>query len=277
MGNKSLPILAIAVLLLSGCRSEYERIRSSGSPEAIYKKAMAYYDNEDYVKAQGLFELVLPNYRGRVEAEELYYRYAYTYYHTRQYLMASHYFNSFIQTFGASPYKEETSFMSAYATYKQSPSFRLDQSSTGKAIDELQQFINTYPTSARVAECNTLIDELRQKLERKAYDEGRLYFDLKNYQSSVKSFENLLRDFPETANAEQVRYMILKASFLLAENSVVEKQPERYAEALEQAQEFLQKYASGVHGKEAAQIKETSSKKIKQSEHVGYQSKGTRP
>jgi outer membrane protein assembly factor BamD len=276
MGNKSLPILIMAIVLLSSCRSEYERIRSSGSPEAIYKKALEYYDNKDYVKAQGLFELVLPNYRGKAEAEELYYRYAYTYYYSRQYMMASHYFNSFIQTFGASPYREELTYMSAYAAYMQSPTFRLDQSSTRKAIDELQQFINTYPTSSRLATCNQLIDELRQKLEKKAYDEGRLYFDLKNYQSSVKSFENLLRDFPETANVEQVRYMILKASFLLAENSIVEKQPERYAEALEQAQEFLQKYAGGVHGKEAAQIKETSIKKIKQSEHVGYQSKGTR-
>jgi len=71
MGNKSLPILIMAIVLLSSCRSEYERIRSSGSPEAIYKKALEYYDNKDYVKAQGLFELVLPNYRGKAEAEEL--------------------------------------------------------------------------------------------------------------------------------------------------------------------------------------------------------------
>ena len=166
--------------------------------------------------------------------------------------------------------------MSAYSNYKMSPTFRLDQTHTLKAIEDFQLFTNTYPESERVAECNKLIDELRSRLERKAYDEGELYFDLRNYQSSVQSFENLLRDFPETNNAEEVRFMILKATFLLAENSVIEKQSERYTEALNRAEEFVARYSKSANLKEAALIKETSIKKLKQLENVGYKSKSTR-
>ncbi len=267
----------LPVLLLSACRSEYEKLRTSGDPSAMHQKAFEYYDKKDYIRAQGLLELALPSFRGKKEAEEMYYRYAYTYYYTRQYILASYHFNSFVQTFGGSPYKAEMAFMAAYCNYKLSPSFRLDQTYTLKAIDELQLFANTYPDSPRVKDCNQLIDEMRAKLERKAYEEGKLYFDLRNYQSAAHSFENLLRDFPETNNAENVRYMIMQASFLLAENSVVEKQGDRYQEALDQANEFLARFPSGTYAKEALQIKETALKKIKQLEqNVGYKSKSSR-
>ncbi len=267
----------VSVLLLSACRSEYEKLRTSGDPNAMYKKAFEYYDKKDYLKAQGLLELALPSFRGKKEAEEMYYRYAYTYYNTRQYILAAYHFNSFVQTFGGSPYKEEMAFMAAYCNYKLSPSFRLDQTYTLKAIDELQLFANTYPDSPRVKDCNRLIDEMRAKLERKAYEEGKLYFDLRNYQSAAHSFENLLRDFPETNNAENVRYMIMQSAFLLAENSVIEKQGDRYQEALDRANEFLARFPSGTYAKEAVQIKETALKKIKQLEqNVGYKSKSSR-
>ncbi len=275
----ALPVLFCcftAFFVLSACRSEYEKIRTTGDPQMLYKKGFEYYDKKDYIKAQGLLELALPSFRGKQEAEEIYYRYAYTYYHTRQYILASYHFNSFVQTFGGSPYRQELAFMAAYCNYKLSPTFRLDQTYTNKAIDELQLFANTYPDSPRVKECNNLIDELRAKLERKAYDEGRLYFDLRYYQSAVHSFENLLRDFPETSNAENVRYMIMRASFLLAENSVIEKQGDRYQEALERANEFLARFPTSSNAKEAGQISEASAKKIKQLENVGYKSKSTR-
>jgi outer membrane protein assembly factor BamD (BamD/ComL family) len=51
---------------------------------------------------------------------------------------------------------------------------------------------------------------LRRKLEEKAFAEGELYFNLRQYQSAVISFDNLLRDYPESPDAERVRYLIAK-------------------------------------------------------------------
>jgi len=261
-------LTGLVFMLATSCKSEFEKIRTGGDPEAMYKKAFEYYDNEDYQKAQTLLELVISNYRGRKESEEIYFRYAYTYYNLGQYLLASYYFKNFSQTYSTSSYREEADFMDAYSNYQLSPTFRLDQTYTQKAIDGFQLFINTYPNSERVAECNRLIDEMRAKLEKKAFEEGRLYFDLRQYQAATHTFENLLKDFPETANAEEIRFMIIRANYLLAENSILLRQEERYQETLKLANEFLDRYTGGEYEREIRSIKENSEKKLNQIDNV---------
>ncbi len=266
----------LVITLLSSCKSEFERIRASGDPNLLYQKAFEYYDNEDYLKSQALLELVMPSYRGKKEAEEIFMRYAYTYYHTGQYILASYYFNNFSQTYSTSPQREEADYMAAYSNYKLSPSFRLDQSYSEKAIDGFQLFINTYPQSKRVDECNALIDVMRKKMEVKAFAEGKLYYDVRQYQASMQSFENLLKDFPETDAVEEVRYFMVKAAFHLAENSIVDKQQERYQDAITRAKEFQQRFGSSKYRKEVLEIETTSNKKINQLTNVGYQNQSSR-
>ncbi len=255
--------LAAGLLLsLSACKSQFERIRTSGDPALIYEQAQSYYESEEYQKAQTLYELLISTYRGRQEAEDIYFKYAYTYYNLEQYILATYYFKNFAQTYTSSPLREEATFMSAYSNYQLSPTFRLDQTYTNKAIEEFQLFVNTYPRSERVNECNRLIDEMRAKLEQKGFEEGKLYFDLSMYQAATHVFENVLKDFPETRNGEDVRYMIVRSAFLLAENSVVEKQEERYKEALKRANAFAARYPNSQYGKEISSIIKDSSKSL---------------
>ncbi len=268
-------IFSVAFLGLTACRSEFERIRASGDPVAILKKADEYYAAEEYQRAQTLYELVLPSYRGKKEAEEIAYRYANTYYNLGQYILASYYFSNFSQTFGGSPKKEEADYMSAYCNYKMSPSFRLDQTYSDKAIEAFQLFINTYPQSSRVTECNRLIDEIRAKQEEKAYNEAVLYFDMQYYQSAIQTFENMLKDFPETSDAEQVRFMILRSSHLLAENSFVDKQEERYRETRDRAEEYVERFPKSKNIREAREMLNNARKKLNQLNNVRHQSQSS--
>ena len=228
----------IVAISISSCKSEFERIRTNPNPDIIYDKSMDYYKKGDFEKAQILMEQILGNFKGRSKAEPLYFNYANTHFQLGNFISSAGYFKSFSQTFPTSNNREEADFMTAMSYYKMSPNYRLEQTNSEKAIDEFQIFVNTHPKSTRISECNSKIDELRAKLEQKAYEEGVLYYDLKNYQSSVQSFENLLKDFPETRHAEQVRYMILKASFLYAENSIYEKQADRYQAAMKKYDDF---------------------------------------
>ncbi len=248
------PLLFALIFLASSCKSNFERTRTSGNAELILTTAFKYYEKKNYQRALTLFELVINTLRGDARAEKAYYEYAQCHYKTKQYLLAAFYFKNFSNTFTSSPLREDAAFMSAYSNYELSPSFRLDQKASESAIEDFQVFVNLFPTSEKVAECNKLIDELRRKLEQKAFAEGQLYYDLRQYQSAVISFDNLLRDYPESPDVERVRYLIAKASFLLAENSVVEKKEERYAEAATRCNDFLDKYPSGKYYKE---IKET--------------------
>lgn len=278
MGKNALKYILIGLgigLFVFGCKSEYETIRTSGDPELILKQAYAYYDQEEYQRAQSLFELVISVYRGRAEAEELNFKYAYSYYYLKNYILSTYYFKEFAQTYGASNKKQEAEFMSAYSNYLLSPKYRLDQSYTNTAIQELQFFINTYPNSERVDQCNNLIDELRAKLEKKAFEEGRLYFDLRRYDAAVQVFENLLKDFPETENTAQIRWMITSSAYLLAENSVLQRQRERYQETVDLAEEFLQRFSNSEYAEEVQQMKEDSEENINQLKNVRYQNEST--
>ncbi len=253
----------VGLFLLSGCKSEFEKIRASGDVELIHRKAREYFEQGEYQRAQTLYELVIPAYRGKRELEDVYFQYAYTFYHQGKYILANYYFKNFATTFPNSTHREEAEFMAAYSYYHLSPSFRLDQSYTEKAIEEFQLFVNMYPHSERVQECNRLIDEMRLKLEQKAFAEAMLYYDLRQYQAAVVTFENLLKDFPETRKAEQVRFMIVKSAYELARNSIYTKQEERYKEVVEYADYYLRKFADGKNQKEVATILDGSIQKLK--------------
>ncbi|MBL7828960.1 MAG: outer membrane protein assembly factor BamD [Saprospiraceae bacterium] len=259
--------LFVALFLAASCKSNYEKIRTSGDAELILTKAFDYYEKKNYQRALSLFDLVLNTLRGDARAEKAYYQYAYCHYNTKQYLLAAFYFKNFSNTFTNSQFREETAFMSAYSNYLLSPTFRLDQGNTKTAIEEFQLFVNLFPSSKRVEECNKLIDGLRRKLEEKAFAEGQLYYDLRQYQSAVISFDNLLRDYPESPDVERVRYLIAKSSYLLSENSVIEKKVERFTECVKRCEDFLGKYPKGSYSKEIKQLKkdaEASLKNVKQ-------------
>ena len=249
--------------MLASCKSEFERIRVSGDAEKILNKAFEYYEKEEYQRAQTLFDLVLNTIKGKEQAEKAYYYYAYTYYHLKQYTLAAYYFKNFANTFTSSAFREEAAYLSAYSNYLLSPTYRLDQASTRTAIDEFQLFVNLFPQSKRVADCNKLIDQLRRKLEEKAFAEGELYYNLRQYQSSVISFDNLLRDYPESPDAERVRYLIAKSAFLLSENSIVEKKRDRYTETITRCNDFLEKYPEGKYAKEIKQIRKDAERERK--------------
>lgn len=269
-------VVAVIVLFaLPGCKSEFEKIRTSGDADSIYKTALDFYDKGEYLKAQTLLELVIGAYRGRKELEEAYFKYAYTFYYLEKFVLASYYFENFANTFPTSLYREEANYMTAFSYFQLSPSYRLDQEYTNKAIDAFQLFVNTYPNSERVEECNRQIDILRQKLETKAFESALLYFDLKQYQSATQSFENLLKDFPETANAERVRYLIAQSAYLLASNSVVDRQKERFESALNYARDFERKYPRSEYVREIKTIIDTSEKKLKSIADGRYQEQGS--
>lgn len=270
----------VVVLLLFGtigCKSEFEKIRTSGDADTIYKTAIQYYEDREYLKAQTLIELILGVYRGKPELEELYFKYAYSYFYLESYTLAAYYFDNFSSTFSTSLLREEADYMTAYSYYKLSPSYRLDQTDTESAINEFQLFVNTYPDSERVEECNQLMDILRQKLERKAFTTAELYYDLKQYQAATQSFENLLKDFPETENTEQIRFRIVESYFYLADNSVYEKQKERYQLAREAAEEFLNKYTDSEFRKSVENILDNSITALNNiSANGGYQESSAR-
>jgi len=258
-------LCVLATVSMSGCKSRFQKLRASNNIAMKYQEAVKYYEKKKYGKASILFEELMTKYRGQAEAEDLYYFNAYTSYRLRDYTGARYAFKNFATTYPNSPKAEECRFMSAYCFYLDSPRPALDQENTRKAIDELQLFINLYPDGERAREAGDLIQNLRDKLESKAYANAKLYYDMgqpDDYRAAVIAFENMLREYPDTKYAEEAEFLMVKSQYLFAENSYVHRQESRYNEALDYYRAFAEHYPDSKFRKEADGIRESAEKQV---------------
>ncbi len=253
------PIVIVFVLLLSGC-TDFNKVVKSTDYEYKYKKALEYYENGEFVHSSTLLKELISIVRGTSRADKVYYYFAKSQLGLNDNMMAGHYFKTLTKEFPRSEYAEESQYMVGYCFYLDSPSPRLDQAVTQNAIDALQLFINLYPKSTRVDEATRLIIELRDKLVYKSYLSGKLYFDMNNYKAAVVALTSSLKDFPDTKYREELMYMLLKAKYLLAINSVEVKKHERLSSALDEYFTFVDEYPESRYRKEVEKYHETTAK-----------------
>lgn len=257
----------LVVLVLGGCKSKFEKLRASNNIALKYQEAIKLYNNGKYSKASILFADLMQQYRGAAEAEDLYYYTAYASYRLRDYTSARHHFRMFTDTYPNSARTEECRFMAAYCYYLESPRSTLDQEYTYRAIEALQLFINLYPTSERAEEAADLIQDLRDKLELKAFTNAKYYLDMglhDDYRAAVIAFENVLIEFPDTKHAEEAEFLSIKAQYLYASNSTLQRQEERYNEAIELYNRFASSYPESKFMAEAEELLKSSENGVEQ-------------
>ncbi|GAA4513748.1 outer membrane protein assembly factor BamD [Sphingobacterium thermophilum] len=230
-----------------------------------YQEAVKLYEKGKYAKARILFDDLASKYRGRAEAEDLFYLLANTHYKLKDYTAARYDFKNFANTYPNSERAEECRYMAAYCYFLESPRFSLDQENTRKAIDELQLFINYYPESERAEKASELIQILRDKLERKAFENAKLYYNMglaDDYRAAVIALENVLRQYPDTKYAEEIEFLIFKSQYLYADNSRVYRQEERFNTAIDYYNSFIEHFPNSKFRSEADDLKKSADKKI---------------
>jgi outer membrane protein assembly factor BamD len=253
-----LSLLVLIVLSIAGC-SGYEKILKSNDYRKKYSEAMRYYNKGDYTRSSALFDQIASVFRGTVQADTIYYYQAMSYFKQSDYILSGHYFRTLAKTYGGSPFAEESDFMGAYCYYLTSPRPELDQTSTVDALQAIQLFLIRFPQSSHVDECKKYVDELRNKLVEKSYLSAKLYFDLDDYKASLVALNNSLIQYPESKYREDIMFMLVKSSYLLAKGSVITKQKERYQEAVDEYYSFAAEYADSKYIKEAKRYFKLSS------------------
>ena len=245
-----------ALVGLFACNG-YQKVVKKGTPIEKLEAAKKYYNAEDYFRAQPLFEELLGLYAGRTEREDIYFYLAYTHYGLGEYLLAGYHFDQFTRTYALSPRKEEAAYMVALCRFHQTMPAELDQTQTKEAINSLQVFINQYPNSKFVEDCNNRIDELRQRILQKVYKNAVLYYDLGQYKSAIVACTNAVEDYPDMIEREKLGFLIVDASYNYAKNSIAQVQVERYNETLIAINTFYKEYKTdGEYVKNVERIKE---------------------
>ena len=240
---------SLIAIILSSC-SNYQKLLKSANNEEKYEMALLYYNQGDYYRAQEIFEQIMPFFRGTEKAEQMYYYYANCHYEQGDNILASYYFKRFTKTFPKSKYTDECLYMAAYCKYLDSPIYSLDQTNTVEALVELQLYMDVFPDSERIEEANELMENLRNKLEKKAFEIAKLYIKMEDYKAAITSFKNLLESFPDSRYQEPVLFNIAKAQYFYALHSIESKKKERFIEMVEVYNAYISLYPDSEHAKQ---------------------------
>jgi outer membrane protein assembly factor BamD len=226
--------------VLGSC-SEYQKVFKKEEIAPKYALGEKLFNEGEYQKAQNLFAQIVPNYRsGKPGAEKLMYMYGNTYYLLEDWNGAAYQLDRFTKAYSRSERLEEMAFKSAKSNYYLSPRSSLDQEDTEKAILKLQNFMNTYPKSEYLKEASDLSLELNAKLEEKAYNIAKGYYNRistgtqyrDDYNAAIAVFNNFLNDYPGSKFKEKALYYKYDTAYLLAKNSTDRKKKDRLETAV---------------------------------------------
>ena len=244
-------LCALAVSLAS-C-GEYSKILRSEDPVAHLDYAKKLFEQQKYPKVVKVLEPYYQHFKNTNEAENADWMMAYSCYMDDMYEPSGYLMGNFAKTYPLSDKNEQAAFMAAQSSYNISPDSYLDQENTTKAINALQRFIEHYPTAPQVAQADSMVRELNEKLDKKAFDIAYNYYRLEEYNSAMIAFTNALDDRPYTTERENLMYYRAKAAAIYANKSIPDKQAERYADAITYGRLFLRQFPESDHYSEIEQ------------------------
>ena len=247
--NKFLSVILLAVVL-SSCGT-YQKALKSEDMAVKYAEAEKLYEKGKYAKAIRLFEQMASTFRGKPQAEKMYYMFSQSYYKTKQYYLAGYQFESFASGYPKSEKIEEAAYLGAKSYSMLSPVYSIDQTDTFKAIDKLQAFIDRFPDSQYLAEANVTIKALREKIEKKVFENAKQYNKISDYKSALIALDNFISDYPGTPFKEEALYYKFDSAYQLAINSIPSRMEERLNNA-KTAYNSLLKFNAGTEHKAKA-------------------------
>jgi outer membrane protein assembly factor BamD len=250
---KKIVSLLLLVVLFSSC-SEYQKALKSEDIAVKYDVSSRMYEKGKYEKAIRLFEQIAPSYKGKPQAEKLFYMYSQSLYKTNQFYLAGYQFENFSSSYPKSEKQEEASFLGAKCYSKLSPVYSLDQTDTDKALEKLQNFIDTYPSSTYLTEANAIVKELKFKIEKKAFENAKQYNTISDFKAAQIAFDNFISDFPGTTFKEDALYYKFDSAYQLAINSVPQKMEERLNNAKAAYVSLIKFSADSKHKAKADQM-----------------------
>lgn len=245
-----LAVTLVAAMSLQSCKSEYEALLNGNDVDAKYAAAFDYFNNGKYNKAAQLFESLAVLTSGTDRDDTVQYYWGLSNYRFKDYYIAETNFTKFITNFPRSPFAEEASFLRIDCLYRSTLRYELDQVPTHNAISVISQYLVENPGNTHNAICHKMLKELNDRLDKKAYENARLYYKMEDYKSSRVAFRNILKDDAENIYREDILYYIAKSSYKYAFLSVESKQKERYLTFVDDYYNFIGELPESPYRKE---------------------------
>lgn len=228
-----------AIILTCSCKSQYELLLQSHDADAKYKAAFEYFDNGKYSKAASLFESLSILTSGTERDDTVKYYWALSNYKFRDYYTAETNFEQFLETYPRSAFVEDAAYLHIDCLYRSTLRYELDQMPTYKAMNAISQYILEHPESQHMQVCTDMLEDLGERLDKKAYEAAKLYYKMEDYLASRVAFRNVLKEDAENIYREEILYHIAMSSYKYAHQSIPSKQKERYLAFVDDYYNFI--------------------------------------
>lgn len=259
-------LFCLSTLLLgfSAC-GEYQAILKSNDPDLKYQKALTYFNDKQYIKAQTLLDEVTSFYRGTDRSQDVLIYLSRSYMGQKNYSSAAEYYQAYIRNYPKGRYIIEARFQVGHCYYLDAPDARLDQTETKKAIEFFTQFVELYPESPYAEQAYQEMNELYDKLAQKEFLSAKLYYNLgtylgNNYLSAEIVAKNALKDYPTNKYQEELNWIILQSKYQQLVNSQDSKREERARDTEDEYYSFVTQYPNSKHVAAAERIQKELNK-----------------
>lgn len=239
-------IFGFLLLFISVSCENYNKVLKSTDVDYKLEKAKEYYNTGDYYKAKELFSQLIELYRNDPKLEDIYYFYCYCFYAQDEYQQAAYNFKNFTTYFPNSERVDECQYQIAESYEQISPKTSLDQNFTEKAIQSYNLYLKKFPKGEYRDQTIDAIDRLQLKLETKAFNSAKLYFNTENYKSAVVSFSYVNETFPNSSVSDEAAYFEALSWVRYAEKSVLNSQQQRFESAAKAITDYKKEYPEGL-------------------------------
>ena len=250
MRLRNLFVVLASLIALMSCKSEYEMLLNSNDADAKYEAAFRYFNDGKFSRAASLFESLSVLTNGTERDDTVRYYWGLSNYKFKDYYTAETNFEQFLSSYPRSPFASDATYLRLDCLYRQTLRYELDQTPTYKAINEISAYILEYPTNTHMQECRDILIELNERLDKKAYENARLYYKMEDYLASRVAFKNVLKDDADNIYREDILYYIAMSSYKYAHESVPAKQKERYLSFVDDYLNFVGEIPESHYRKE---------------------------
>ena len=250
MRLRNIFLVIVAIIAFASCKSQYEILLNSNDADLKYEAAFDYFNNGKFSKAASLFESLSVLTNGTERDDTVRYYWGLSNYKFRDYYTAETNFDQFIQSYPRSPFTSEARYLRLDCLYRQTLRYELDQTPTYTAINAISEYIIEFPSTTHMQQCNDMLVELNERLDKKAYEAAKLYYRMEDYLAARIAFRNVLKEDADNIYREDILYYIAMSSYKYAHQSVQAKQKERYLSFVDDYLNFIGEIPESHYRKE---------------------------
>ncbi|MCR5351110.1 MAG: outer membrane protein assembly factor BamD [Bacteroidales bacterium] len=252
----ALAVLVSALVGVQSCKSQYDAVLESNDVDVKYKAAFDYFNSGKYARSAALFESLTLLTNGTPRYDTVMYYLGLSNYSYKDYYTAETNFDQYMTYFPQGAFAEMADFLRIDCLYRSTLRYELDQTPTYTAITAMTDYLRAHPEGANADICRHRLEELGERLDRKAYENAKLYYRMEDYKAARVALRNVLKDDAENVFREDILYYTAMASYKFADMSVPSKKKERFLVFQDDYLNFVGEYPESGYRKELDRLYE---------------------